>query len=436
MKKEEEKNVLSEFRALIRCGRGKAYLLLIENPDLDFSDDIYKAAIKNYAYDGQSEGDRADYIIPFLQSLPKDQFKKLKKKIVKRLYKEDKDTWNLKQIFNICAYFAIQDHSIKKGIYERFEQTPIPSSDWVGSDAILRLDGTKGMMRIAEHFGKRLMEIEGEWHDDSLVYLFDKKNPKVQIKKLLKKESKHNVYIKTYLKEIESTRDRWNKHRDRRQKWTDQTIMNHLLDDKKTGSMYSIIRVLNPTQRTKIAELLKEKQSIQTINKVLYVFNHSQYPLSIEYLKAFYKKKYTAETRELAFQALCFFKDDKIRAHAIEKLRKTNNPAKYLAAFKLNYRKGDSTLFEQVIDRFTSTHIVEQLAISLCDIYEYNHTKECKKPLLKLYEKMNCGILRHAIIGILYENQVLPKSVLKEMEFDSYDKTREFFKKIIKENKI
>lgn len=416
----------------IRCGRGEAYLLMKENPDIDFTKEIYKASIKNYAYDGQSEGDRAEYIIQFLERLDSDQYNKLKEKISRRLFEEEKDTWDLKQIFKLCGYFALNDQSIKKRIYKRFKQTPIPDSDWLGTETILKLDGAKGMINIAEHFGKKLIENKDNWQDDSLVNSFDKQHPKIKIKQLLKKESVDNIYIRKYLKEIESTRKRWDTYKRSRDEWTYDKIVEHILDDNKTGSSYSIIRELKDKegQIFKIAKLLKRKQSIKTINKLLYIFTYFKYPFSIEDLKEYQKKKYKSWTRGLAFEALCMFKDKGVRAQAIKKLESTNNPAKYIAALKRNYEKGDSKLIGQTIRRFNDEHIVEQLGISLCEVYEHNNTKECKEPLLLLYRKMNCGIHRKSIICILLKNKVLPKSILKEMRFDSYRETRELYTKI------
>jgi hypothetical protein len=46
----------------LKRGTGEAYILLKENPDINFSNLIIKGAARNYAYDPQSERSRADYI--------------------------------------------------------------------------------------------------------------------------------------------------------------------------------------------------------------------------------------------------------------------------------------------------------------------------------------------------------------------------------------
>ena len=54
-------NIKRQFRNSLKRGTGEAYLLLKDNPNIDFSNHIIQGALKIYAYDGQSEGNRAQY---------------------------------------------------------------------------------------------------------------------------------------------------------------------------------------------------------------------------------------------------------------------------------------------------------------------------------------------------------------------------------------
>jgi hypothetical protein len=38
-------NIKQQFRQSLKCGTGKAYYILNENPNIDFSKDIIKAAL-------------------------------------------------------------------------------------------------------------------------------------------------------------------------------------------------------------------------------------------------------------------------------------------------------------------------------------------------------------------------------------------------------
>jgi len=424
--------ILKEFRNSIRCGTGRAYILQDKHSEINFSNEIYKASIRNFAYDGQSEGDRTDYILQFLTKLNQKQTRLLKDKLVKRLFEENEDTWNLQQLFNICGFFAQDDAIVKKAIYKRFRQTPIRDSDWLGTDIILRLDGIEGMLKIAEYLGKRLITKKDEHQDDWIVRSFDEENPKLKIKQILKEESKSNPNIKAYLSEIESTRKRWNKLSSKRKKWDLDKIIDHLLNDNKRGPNFTIINKLTKSEIKKIGKLLNSKLNNEKIEKLLYTFTIVKYPFNHNDLKPYLKTKYPANIRAYALDALSNFTDEDIRIIAINKLKSTKKPSYFLDILKSNYKKGDYKLILETINRFKDEHIIENIAISLCNVYEKNKTKECKRPLLALYEKMNCAIHRNSILKILLKNEVLPKSIIKEMEFDSDEDTRKMHRKIKK----
>ncbi len=416
-----------QFRQSIRCGTGRAFLLMKKHSEVNFSNEIYKASIKAYAYDTQSEGDRTDYLIQFIKLLPEKQLNSLKQKIIKRLFKENDDTWSLLQLFNLAGYFAIEDTIAKEQIYKRFKQTPIKDSDWLGTDIILKIDGVEGMIKIADHFGKRLSKYENECQDDWLVNNFDRENPKANIKERLRKESKNNPYIAKYLAEIKSTRQKWNKYKSKKKKWSLDTIIEHILNDEKRAPMRSAIAKLKKSELKKIGKMLKSNTNFNQIEKVLYLFSIVKYPFELNDLKKYIKKKYPRSIREYAFKALSFEADAELRNEAISRLPKTRTPYMYLNLLKLNYKEGDSKTITSVINNFVDEHVIETIAISLCEVYKANKTKDCKKPLLALYNKMNCSIHRNSILKILNKNKVLPKKVLNEMRYDCNGDTRNLY---------
>lgn len=55
-------DIKSRFFDSLKRGTGEAYLILKENPTVDFSTYVIKGALRNFAYDGQSESSRAQYI--------------------------------------------------------------------------------------------------------------------------------------------------------------------------------------------------------------------------------------------------------------------------------------------------------------------------------------------------------------------------------------
>jgi len=113
-------------------------------------------------------------------------------------------------------------------------------------------------------------------------------------------------------------------------------------------------------------------------------------------------------------------------------LSKTNVPSDYLPLLVANYNAGDHGLLARIADRYTNENVIHDLVWGYVDIYRANKTKGCKTPLERIYSKLTCGNHRCDIIRILYENGVLSKKLLRELEFDSQEELREFYTNICK----
>jgi len=193
---------------------------------------------------------------------------------------------------------------------------------------------------------------------------------------------------------------------------------------------YVLSGTLTKKELKEISKLLNENSSEKTKSKVLSLFTIVKCPANKSLLKQYLNKRYSSSIRDYAYEALSFFPDNEIRRKAIEKLKTTIDPRKHLELLKSNYKEGDSKLILKTVNRFKDEHKIEEIAISLCEVYENNSTKECKKPLLALYLKMNCAIHRNSVLNLLHNNDVLPKSVLAEMKYDCDEDTRKLFHKI------
>ncbi len=185
------------FKSSIRCGTGEAYLLIQKNPETDFSDEIIQAAVRNFAYDPQSEGDRAFYITGLMELSGRKE--KISQAVLKALLQENENYWDLDQLFDIAAILAKQgDDKAKEAIYKRYGH----DTDRCGDDAIVEIDGITGLKYIAEIRGKMFSEDKDKWDNSFFVDCFQEENPDINVYKELEKEAENNPYIKVYLETI------------------------------------------------------------------------------------------------------------------------------------------------------------------------------------------------------------------------------------------
>ena len=410
------------FRSSIRRGTGEAHLILKSNPTIDFSNEIIKASLTNFAYDGQSENSRALYLFELIAL--SNQQDKIRNAILQGLAKEQNDSWTLTQLFDLAKIFSQHgDTEAREAIYDRFLNHPIDYSDWIGFEEILELGGLEGLKYIADKFGKMLKKNPDDWQDNMIIRHFQDNNPKINAQEELEKASKENRFIKIYIDKVYETEE--NAKNYKREVVHYKDIIEEVLLSKPYIRLWK--RELTDTEISKVANQLLTEKNKSNQEKLLYVFTYFKFPFESEFILQLAKQKPNSKGRivEFAIDALQYLKSENIRQFALEKLQTAKRPEGLTNILIANYKSGDNKLLATLATKFKDEHIIENLASSFIDIYKANKTTECKEPLEELYNKMNCGIHRNGIVEVLSENKVLSDKIKQELKFDSYEETRQ-----------
>jgi predicted nucleic acid-binding protein len=406
----------------LKRGTGEAYLIVKEHPKIDFSNQIIQGALHIFAYDGQSEGDRAAYIFEIISiSKQKD---KIRKAVLQGLAKEQDDTWNLTHLFALAKLYAQQnDVEAKQAIYDRFLNNPIEGSDWVGAYEILELDGLKGLFYVADKFGKYIEQHPDDWQDDGIIQHFQAEHQNIQVAEELQKKARTNKFIRLYLDNIQRTETNLKVQRTKPQKYKD--IIDEVLNSKPCIS-FARMRKLTEEEINTIAKHLLKETDQGNIERLLDIFDFHKFPYDSQLILDYAKHKRTNKNSiaENAINALKHLKSKAIRDFALDKIQTVKNPIDYLELLISNYKSGDSKLLNDIAEKAENEHEIERLAGICTAIFKKNNTKSCKKPLEILYSKMNCALHRKGIIEILLDNNVLSDTIKKELQFDCNLETR------------
>ncbi len=411
------------FRSSIKRGTGEAHLIMQKYLTIDFSTDIIKASLKNYAYDGQTEGSRVSYLFELI-ALSKQQDKILKA-ILKGLATERKDTWSLDQLFDLAAIFAKQgDTEARRAIYENFQKRPIPHSDWLGEEVIMNIDGIEGLKYIASVKGKILAADPEQWEDSWTVDSFQKKHPTINVYKELEHASKHNKNIKVYLDTIKKDKAKFREWK--RPRYNYEIVTERIHSNVFVPLPPVAVKELKSSDIRKLADdFLKEKDRVK-LEKYMRVFDVVKFPYDYQPILSLAKsEKEKDRLVKYACASLKYFKGSDIRKFAVDRLARIRIPGDYLDLLVSNYKKGDDRLLTDIVNRSRNENDVHNLVWSYINIYQTNRTKECRKPLEAIYKKLTCGIHRAEIVQILIDNKVLSKQLRREIKFDSYEEVRQ-----------
>ena len=423
----ENKTIRQKFRSSIKRGTGEANLIMQQHPTVDFSFDIIKASLTNYAYDGQSEGSRALYISELITISKKKD--KIRNAILKGLETEQKSTEALVQLFDLAATFAKQaDKEARHAIYKCFFKKIIYGSDWCGYSAILDLDGLEGLKYIAATIGRYLEKNSDHWQDGSIVQQFQEENSKVKVVQELEKASKENRFIKIYLDNIKLTEDNRQANQQKSRVINYQYVTEKINSKARAPIGPIAAKKLSKADIKKLANDFLEETDCLRLEKYMRIFASVQYPYDYSPILAIAKSrnKKTDRLVEYACAALKYFSGNDIRKFAIGCLAVTKNPSDYLDLLVSNYKKGDSKLLTAIAQNSKSAEATHDIVYGFINIYKANKTKECKVPLEEVYQKLTCGICRNDIVEILIDNKVLSKQIRQEIRYDSFQKIRQF----------
>jgi hypothetical protein len=412
-------DIKRQFLNSLKRGTGEAYLILRDNPTIDFSDLIIKGAVTNHSYDNQSEGSRANYIYRFIKkSKQKD---KIIKAVLTKLQSEKKDYWGLDQMCDLAVQFNKAGYSeAKTALYIRFEKNSLKGYESCGQEQLMEIDGIQGVLKVAELIGKRLFENPDDYETSWRIDDFQKRRRTVDIYKELKNAAKKNKYIKTYYESI--TKNKWNLPRRKKIARFSYEIIKEKIDNNR-------LRVLTNKRANELTveevgklanEFLIEKDPIKQ-EQYLRFFVCRKFPFDYLPILKVAGGKNPKKTRlvEYATEALKYFSSKEIRQFALDKFKSEKNPCNYLALLVSNYKKGDYKLLDEIAKRSDNYDYIHAIVFGFIDIYESNLTQECREPLEIIYNKMNCGLHRKDIVKILIDNKVLSDKILNELEFDS-----------------
>ncbi|MCP4440832.1 MAG: hypothetical protein GY810_18070 [Aureispira sp.] len=423
-------NLIKKFKQSIRCGTGEAYLILQQQPNLDVYKYIKKAILKPHAYDPQSEGDRAYYLMQFIDLSP--QKEQLIAVVLKGLKKEKKDTWALVQLFRLAEILAKRgNQKAWVAIYNRYHRKTIHGSKWCGEDSILALDGIEGLKYIAHVRGRALSKDKDDWETSFTLDRFQEENPNINVIESLKNAAENRPLINVYLKAIQKTKARWSEAAAKRKPFVyNYQNIKEAIEQPRFFIASPKLKNLSKATIKQLSDDFEQEDRSDIQKKYLRIFSRIPFQNGHRFLLNYAKNQQDAWPTELACEALSFFQHKKIRKFALKQLKNSKNPIIHLPLLISNYKKGDWKLLVTIAKEHDDDDDIHNLVIHFWTIYDKNKTKECLVPLEVIYRKLTCGIHRLGLVKLLWKRKVLSKKIQKELEFDSNEKIRKFYSKI------
>jgi hypothetical protein len=130
-------------------------------------------------------------------------------------------------------------------------------------------------------------------------------------------------------------------------------------------------------------------------------------------------------TRQLAYRAVSFYTDARIRRHALQRLDLKDAPPNVLALFEKNYAGGDDELLFDRVPVPTNPDDCHQYSLQVEQLMLENPEADCYGLAMRAYRINPCGHCRHTVVELIIDGGA-PDWFLDECRADSEPDTRTY----------
>jgi hypothetical protein len=423
-----------EFRRALERGHGRAIRHVAEHGTSGVRDLAIASTLHCFGFDPEIETSRASYQMQLIRYSGERAF--FRNCILEAL-RGTRDSWDARQLFDLVEIFARDgDAEAREAIYRKFDRMDFDEA-WVGGEQIVRLDGTAGLLHVAQWVGRRIRENAAFRNDfGELDEIVERIGPTEVYEALEQAAGRGDADVSKYLEEavaMEVLSPVWGidypamGYNDPHDPTTLEELLQSIDSDRipHPGPCRHFGCRASQAEIGIVLERLIGEENLDRVLRYLWVFSARELPgLHPRVIELALSQN--RDVQIAALTALSHTSRPEVRELAIH-LLKTRGPSIFRGAIGLlgkNYRNGDSALVHKAL--FVPTALED--LFSMCrDTIEL--AESCEDPAMRtclawVYEVTPCAHCRHTALMRLLEWKAVPVDVLEECLFDSYDATR------------
>lgn len=431
----------NEFRRVLRTGHGRAQQHVLRHGLGHGSAALVDACLFSKVFDPQTHGSRGSWIVKMFQAagLVDEVILALEEASTNAVETDFWDAEHRCAVLKAIAQDSLHDRA-RTLLYQMVSRVP-DSSDIIGLEHVVTLDGLDGLLFVAGLLGKWAAEDKGYRVDDAPIALVADFMDREQALSALSAAAKSDDDIARYLDAIrdesepkhgylkipaqlttlgsEAISERRRTHRDRMRAIPPSEVLAaaRSTSDDPCYWFVSWGWHADPTLREQVFEALLEETSPLIARRLLHVFARVGVPRYDPAMQQWVNR--SGELGSAALRALSRLRDPRVRKIALGRL---SGPAPDPEAVQLllaNYVPGDHVLIEGALSPDRDEDRWHTTMMATLDVFEAHHVQESRQSLLTVYEYSPCELCRARAAKLLDELGVLPAWIRDEATFDA-----------------
>jgi hypothetical protein len=429
-----------EFRRALRTGHGRARLHVLRHGVGDASAALVDACLSTWVFDPQIHGSRGAWLVEMVQAVG------IANQVVEAISEANAtqaviEFWDADHRCSVLEAIArISDRSgARPVLYQMLTRVP-ESSDIVGLEQVVRLDGVDGVLRVARLQGKWLADDSSFCANDDPIILLADGIGEGRALAALSVAAESDGDVARYLHAIrdESVPDRGHSklppkllavtpdvvserkaaHRDRMRAIPAAEVVAAAYS-AKDHTCYWLISWgwhAEPTQRQEVFDALLEESSPIIAQRLLRAFSRVGLPRYDPALRQWAVRG--GEIGRVARRALSRVRDPRVRTLALDRFADPNPDADAILLLLANYAPGDHSLIESALRPDMAENPWHFTTLATLDVFEAHPVPAARASLLTVYEHSPCELCRARAANLLDALGMLPDWIREEATHD------------------
>lgn len=438
-----------QLSAALQKGHGRAIRHCREHGGADLAEVILDACLHNRAYDPQCEGPRADWMMQIVEAadLQGSAAQAIEAGLSRPL--DDRGFWDATHMCQMARLLARRGYSAaRRALYGALRKSST-SLDLIGADEIIQLDGTDGLLFVADALGSWLEEDSQLSLDDQPLHQYDEDGRcEGDARRILEHAAQSNQRIAAYLSHIDTPPEAeagsqsmggWmrpdnvqldpnaqDQHKQRMQSISAEQVIQNIQSVAPDQDRYwygAWGRHASGAELTLVATAMFMESHPGRLQKFLRVFRGRALPHFDARLLALADHP-EPDVREAAIAALANCTNPLVRDLAVHRIGLGRLLEGELKLLTLNYRPGDSHLIEAALVTPEDADTLHRIVHDLERVITANNDAGLADVMLFVYENSPCSYCRGDVVKALIGTATIPRWVRDECRYDASEEIR------------
>lgn len=192
------KKMESKFKDALKTCSEEAFLIIKENPNMDFSMLLLNATLNTFDHCSDCDCEHEEFLFKLIK-LSKQKYE-IENFLLDNLTNNNSISLGVFSLFKIAKMMFFEGNvNAKYSIYNRYTKNLLEDFPFIDTYVPIEIDGYDGLKFISEVKGRFFIENNYFWEDNKIIDVINKTYPKNNFLDRLLRESVNNKYIKEFV---------------------------------------------------------------------------------------------------------------------------------------------------------------------------------------------------------------------------------------------